>query len=490
MTTETNIHRDSRLAKLRALQEKGYNPYPYRFEPNAFAADLQEKYKNLEAGTDTEDRVVIAGRAMAVRNSGMFIDIKDNSGKIQAFCHKNHLSEEDLERLKCLDVGDMVGVSGYVRRTPRGELSIAAEKFDIISKALQPLPEKFHGLTDVEARYRQRYVDFIMNDDSREVFEKRCKITSAIRRWFEEHRFLEVETPILHTIMGGASAKPFITHHNTLDMDLYLRVAPELFLKRLVVGGFDRVFEIGRNFRNEGIDKNHNPEFTALEAYQAYADYNDMADLFADMIPYVAEKVLGTKVIQFGNQEIDLSKGFARKSIVDLVKEHAGIDLLAAKDLDEAKAMAKSAGVDADECSSWGKVVQEVFDEKVEASLIQPTLVMDMPRDISPLAKTHRSNPRLVEHFDAYIGGMEIGCAYSELSNPLEQRERFDAQVAEREAGDDEAQMLDEDFVNALENGLPPTGGMGMGIDRLAILLTGAATIRDVIAFPTLRKRD
>lgn len=490
MTTETNIHRDSRLAKLRALQEKGYNPYPYRFEPNAFAADLQEKYKNLEAGTDTEDRVVIAGRAMAVRNSGMFIDIKDNSGKIQAFCHKNHLSEEDLERLKCLDVGDMVGVSGYVRRTPRGELSIAAEKFDIISKALQPLPEKFHGLTDVEARYRQRYVDFIMNDDSREVFEKRCKITSAIRRWFEEHRFLEVETPILHTIMGGASAKPFITHHNTLDMDLYLRVAPELFLKRLVVGGFDRVFEIGRNFRNEGIDKNHNPEFTALEAYQAYADYNDMADLFADMIPYVAEKVLGTKVIQFGNQEIDLSKGFARKSIVDLVKEHAGIDLLAAKDLNEAKAMAKSAGVDADECSSWGKVVQEVFDEKVEASLIQPTLVMDMPRDISPLAKTHRSNPRLVEHFDAYIGGMEIGCAYSELSNPLEQRERFDAQVAEREAGDDEAQMLDEDFVNALENGLPPTGGMGMGIDRLAILLTGAATIRDVIAFPTLRKRD
>lgn len=490
MTTETNIHRDSRLAKLRALQEKGYNPYPYRFEPNAFAADLQEKYKDLEAGTDTEDRVTIAGRAMAVRNSGMFIDVKDNSGKIQAFCHKNHLSEEDLEHLKCLDVGDMVGISGYIRRTPRGELSIAAEKFDIISKALQPLPEKFHGLTDVEARYRQRYVDFIMNDDSREVFEKRCRITSAIRRWFEEHRFLEVETPILHTIMGGASAKPFITHHNTLDMDLYLRVAPELFLKRLVVGGFDRVFEIGRNFRNEGIDKNHNPEFTALEAYQAYADYNDMADLFADMIPYVAEKVLGTKVIQFGEQEIDLSKGFARKSIVDLIKEHTGIDLLSAQTLDEAKAMAKSVGVDADECSSWGKVVQEVFDEKVEANLIQPTLVMDMPRDISPLAKTHRSNPRLVEHFDAYIGGMEIGCAYSELSNPLEQKERFDAQVAEREAGDDEAQMLDEDFVNALENGLPPTGGMGMGIDRLAILLTGAATIRDVIAFPTLRKKD
>lgn len=490
MTIETNIHRESRLAKLKALQDKGYNPYPYRFCPNAFAADLQEKYKDLEAGVDTEDRVTVAGRAMAVRNNGMFIDVKDMSGKIQAFCHKNHLSEEDLERLKCLDVGDMVGISGYIRRTPRGELSIAAEKFDIISKSLQPLPEKFHGLTDVDARYRQRYVDFIMNDDSKEIYRKRCQITSAIRRWFEENNFLEVETPMLHPIMGGANAKPFITHHNTLDMDLYLRIAPELYLKRLVVGGFDRVFEIGRNFRNEGIDKSHNPEFTGLEAYQAYADYNDMADLFASLIPYVAEKVLGTKVIKFGEHEIDLSKGFARKSIVDLVKEYTGIDLMQANTLEEAKEMAKSAGVDASSCTCWGKVVQEVFDEKVEHNLIQPILVMDMPRDISPLAKTHRSNPRLVEHFDAYIAGMEIGCAYSELSNPLEQKERFDAQCAAREAGDDEAQMLDEDYVIALENGLPPTGGMGMGIDRLAILLTSADTIRDVIAFPTLRKKD
>lgn len=490
MSTETNIHRESRLVKLKNLQDRGYNPYPYKFVPNAYAADLQEKYKDIEAGTDTEDRVIIAGRAMAVRNSGMFIDVKDKSGKIQAFCHKNHLSEEDMELLKNLDVGDIVGISGYVRRTPRGELSIAAEKFDIISKSLQPLPEKFHGLTDVEARYRQRYVDFIMNDDSREIYQKRCQITSAVRHWLEEHQFMEVETPILHTIMGGANAKPFITHHNTLDMDLYLRVAPELFLKRLVVGGFDRVFEIGRNFRNEGIDKSHNPEFTGLEAYQAYADYNDMADLFSDMIPYVAEKVLGTKVITIGEEEVDLSKGFARKSIIDLIKEYAGIDLLSTEDLNEAKEMAKSVGVNADECTCWGKVVQEVFDEKVEPHLIQPTLVMDMPRDISPLAKTHRDNPRLVEHFDAYIGGMEIGCAYSELSNPLEQKERFDAQAAEREAGDDEAQMFDEDFVTALENGFPPTGGMGMGIDRLAILLTSAATIRDVIAFPTLRKRD
>lgn len=490
MATETNIHREARLAKLKTLQERGYNPYPYSFHPTAFAADLQEKYKDLEAGTDTEDRVTIAGRAMAVRNNGMFIDVKDSTGKIQAFCHKNHLSEDELERLKCLDVGDIVGISGYVRRTPRGELSIAAEKFDIISKSLQPLPEKFHGLTDVEARYRQRYVDFIMNDESREIYKKRCEITSAIRRYFEAHNFLEVETPMLHPIMGGANAKPFITHHNTLDMDLYLRIAPELYLKKLVVGGFERVFEIGRNFRNEGIDKSHNPEFTALEAYQAYADYNTMADLIPDLIAYVAKSVLGTTVIKVGENEIDLGQPFVRKSMIELVKEYTGLDFMEADTLEKAKEMAKSAGVDADACISWGKVISEVFDARVEEHLIQPTLVMDMPRDISPLAKTHRSNPRLVEHFDAYVAGMEMGCAYSELSNPLEQRERFEAQCADREAGDDEAQMLDEDFINALENGFPPSGGMGMGIDRLAILLTGSATIRDVIAFPTLRKKD
>lgn len=490
MTEETNIHRDSRLVKLKNLQDSGYNPYPYIFTPDAKAADLQQKYAELESGTDTEDRYTIAGRAMAVRNSGMFIDVKDESGKIQAFCHKNHLSEEDLEHLKNLDVGDIVGISGYIRRTPRGELSLAAEKFDIISKSLQPLPEKFHGLTDIEARYRQRYVDFIMNDESREIFKKRCRITSAIRRYFEEHGFLEVETPMLHPIMGGANAKPFITHHNALDMDLFLRIAPELYLKKLIVGGFDRVFEIGRNFRNEGVDKTHNPEFTALEAYQAYADYNTMADLIPDLLRYVAQSVLGTTTITVGEHTIDLAKPFARKSMIELVKEYTGADFMSAETLEQAKEQAQSIGVDASDCISWGKVVSEVFDARVEAHLIDPILVMDMPRDISPLAKTHRSNPRLVEHFDAYVAGMEMGCAYSELSNPLEQRERFEAQCADREAGDDEAQMLDEDFINALENGFPPSGGMGMGIDRLAILLTQAETIRDVIAFPTLRKRD
>jgi lysyl-tRNA synthetase class 2 len=490
MANETNIHRESRLVKLRALQEKGYNPYPYVFKPTIFAAELQEKYKDLEAGIDTEDRVTIAGRAMAVRNSGMFIDIKDQTGKMQAFCYKKILSEEDMELLKCLDVGDIVGISGFVRRTPRGELTVAAEKFDIISKSLQPLPEKFHGLTDIDARYRQRYVDFIMNEESKDIYRKRCQITSAVRRYFEENNFLEVETPMLHPIMGGANAKPFITHHNALDMDLYLRIAPELYLKKLVVGGFDRVFEIGRNFRNEGIDKTHNPEFTGLEAYQAYADYNDMANIFQELIPFIANRVLGTTKITIGEHEIDLEKPFVKKSIIDLVKEKTGIDLLEAETLEQAQEMAKSIGVDASACSCWGKVVQEVFDERVESTLIEPTLVMDMPKDISPLAKTHRSNPRLVEHFDAYLAGIEIGCAYSELSNPLEQRERFEAEVSARENGDDEAQMLDEDFINALENGFPPSGGMGMGLDRIAILLSGADTIRDVIAFPTLKKKD
>lgn len=490
MTTETNIHRAARLAKLKALQEMGYNPYPYRFKPNAFSADLQEKYKDLESGTDTEDRYTIAGRAMSVRNSGMFIDLKDESGKIQVFCHKQHLSEHDLEVLKNLDVGDIVGVSGYIRRTPRGELSLAAEKFDIIAKSLQPLPEKFHGLTDMEARYRQRYVDFIVNEDSKEIFKKRSQVVSAVRRYFEEKGFLEVETPMLQPIMGGANARPFITHHNTLDMDLFLRIATELYLKRLVVGGFDKVFEIGRNFRNEGIDRSHNPEFTALEAYQAYADYNDFADLIEELIRYVTNKVLGSSIIKYADYEIDVSKPFAKKSIVDLVKEATGLDFLSVTDLAEAKKMAKSIGIDADDVDTWGKVIQEVFDEKVEHTLINPTFVMDMPRDISPLAKTHRSNPRLVEHFDLFIAGMEVGVAYSELSNPLEQRERFQSQVEAREAGDEEAQMMDEDFIDALEQGFPPSGGMGMGMDRLAILLTNAPSIRDVIAFPTLRKRD
>lgn len=341
----------------------------------------------------------------------------------------------------------------------------------------------------MDTRYRQRYVDFIINDEARKVFLTRCQIIAAIREFFSAHNFLEVETPILHPIMGGASAKPFVTHYNALDSDFYLRVAPELYLKKLIVSGFDRVFEIGRNFRNEGIDKNHNPEFTALEAYMAYGDYNDMAEIISQLVRFVAQKVFGKEQFEIDGNVIDVSKPFPKVSMIDLIKQTCGIDFLEAQTVEEAREMAKSVGVDASDCPCWGKVVTEVFDEKVEHTLISPIHVMDMPRDVSPLAKTHRSNPRLVEHFDTYMAGLEIGCAYSELSNPLEQRERFMEQVKARENGDDEAQMLDESFLDALDHGFVPTTGMGMGMDRLVKILTNSATLRDVIAFPTLKTK-
>ena len=489
MVEEVSEQRQSRLNKLARLEEMGYNPYPYRFAPDNWAKPLQEKYKDLANGEHTEDRVTVAGRAMAVRNDGMFIDMKDKTGNIQLFCHKCNLDEENLKILKCLDIGDVVGVTGFIRRTPRGELSVAVEKFDIIAKSLEPLPEKFHGLTDVETRYRKRYVDMIINDDARDVLIARCKIVSAVREFFNQNEFLEVETPALHPILGGANAKPFVTHYNALDNDFYLRIAPELYLKKLIVGGIDRVFEIGKNFRNEGIDKNHVPEFSALEAYMAYGDYNDMAELISNLLRFVVKKVFGCEKIELCGHEIDFSNPIPKVSMIDLIKRETGVDFLTTETVEEACALAKTVGVDAEHCSNWGKVVQEVFDEKVEHTLIQPILVSDMPKDISPLAKTHRDNPRLTEHFDVYVLGMELGCAYSELSNPLEQLDRFNAQAKEREAGDDEAQMLDESFIDALSYGFVPTTGMGMGMDRLAKLLTNSATLRDVILFPALKTR-
>lgn len=490
MAEEISEQRQSRLNKLARLEEMGYNPYPYSFKPDSYAKDLQEKYKDLPNGEHTEDRVIVAGRAMAVRNDGMFIDMKDKTGNIQLFCHKCHLDEENLKILKCLDIGDVVGVSGFIRRTPRGELSVAAEKFDIIAKSLEPLPEKFHGLTDIETRYRKRYVDMIINDDAKQTLITRCKIVSAVREFFYSNEFLEVETPTLHPILGGANAKPFVTHYNALDNDFYLRIAPELYLKKLIIGGIDRVFEIGKNFRNEGIDKNHVPEFSGLEAYMAYGDYNDMAVLMSNLLRHVVTKVFGSEKITLDNHEIDFSKPFPKVSIIDLIKRETGVDFLEVQTVEEALELAKSVGVEADHCSNWGKVVQEVFDEKVEHTLIEPILVSDMPKEITPLAKSHRDNPRLVEHFDLYLLGTELGCAYSELSNPLEQMERFNAQMKEREAGDDEAQMLDESFIDALSYGFVPTTGMGMGMDRLAKLLTQSATLRDVILFPALKKRN
>ncbi len=487
MIEEVSEQRQSRLNKLAKLEEIGYNPYPYRFVPDNFAKPLQEKYAHLENGENTSDYVTIAGRAMAVRNDGMFIDLKDKTGNIQVFCHKSHLDEENLKLLKLLDIGDMIGVTGFMRRTPRGELSVAVEKFDIIAKSLEPLPEKFHGLSDVETRYRKRYVDLIINDEAKQTLITRCKIISAVREFFNNDEFLEVETPTFHPILGGANAKPFVTHYNALNSDFYLRIATELYLKKLVVGGIDRVFEIGKNYRNEGIDKNHVPEFTSLEAYMAYGDYNDGADLIYRLVNFVVNKVFGTSTLILEGHEIDFSKPFPKVSIIDLIKEYTGADFLSTNDVEEARELAKSVGVEADHCTNWGKVIQEVFDAKVEHHLIQPIHVSDMPKDISPLAKTHRDNDRLVEHFDTYLLGVELGCCYSELSNPLEQLARFKSQMDLRDGGDDEAQMLDESFVDALSYGFAPTTGMGMGLDRLAKVLTGASTLRDVILFPTLK---
>lgn len=482
--------RSNRLKTVAGLREKGVEPYPYKYEPTHLAQALQDQYKDLEDGTETQDGVVVAGRIMAMRNNGMFIDLMDTSGKIQVFSHKDSMDEAAREILADLDIGDIVGAVGTIRRTPRGELSVRATQIDLLSKSLLPLPEKYHGLSDVETRYRQRYLDLIMNEESRDTLRARSKVISLIRRYMDDMGALEVETPILQPIMGGASAKPFTTHHNALDSEFYLRVAPELYLKRLLVGGFaEGVYEIGRLFRNEGISPKHNPEFTTIEGYHLYKDYNDMMDLVENLVQFIAMELHGSTTVQYGDYEIDFSGPWKRASMVDLVTEETGVDFMTFKDADAAKAAAKDLGVHIDDGASWGKIVEEVFGEKVEHKLIQPTHVLDHPMDISPLAKTNRNNPRLVERFESFVNGWEISNAFSELNDPVVQQERFEAQVAERDAGDEEAQMLDEDYVTSLEYGLPPTGGWGMGIDRLVMILTGSTNIRDVICFPTLKPK-
>lgn len=486
----SNIYRDTRLQKVEELRALGVNPYPYKFDKTHHAADLHKTYEYLEAGQETQDRIHVAGRVMSIRNSGMFIDLQDASGRIQIFSHKDILPEDQQKILKLLDLGDIIGVKGFIRRTPRGEITINADDLEILCKSLLTLPEKYHGLSDVEMRYRQRYVDLIMNEDSRTRLRVRSQIIQAIRSFLLSKEFLEVETPMLHTIPGGAAAKPFITHHNTLDMDLYLRIAPELFLKRLVVGGLsERVFEVNRCFRNEGISTRHNPEFTMIEIYQAYADYADMMNLAEIMLEHVAMTVLGTTELSYNDQDISLKGPWKRQSMTDLVKEHTGIDFINIHNLDEAHAAAKSVGVDTTQCNNWGKIVAAVFEERVESKLIQPTHVTELPRDISPLAKAHQTDPRLTERFESFINTWEVANAFSELTDPIDQRERLESQVADRDAGDDEAHLMDEDFITALEYGLPPTGGLGIGIDRMVMLMTDAASIRDVIAFPTMRKR-
>lgn len=483
---------ESRRNKRQLIEKSGANPFGYDYKRTARAGDLQKKYENLESGVETEDQVSVAGRIMAVRNSGMFIDLQDTSGRIQVFCHKDTLPAEQMEKLDTLDIGDIIDATGTIRRTPRGELSVRCLEINVLTKALHPLPEKYHGLSDIEQRYRQRYIDLIVNPESAETLRKRTKIIQAIRNYIiEDWDGMEVETPMLHPIMGGASAKPFVTHHNALGSDFYLRVAPELYLKRLIVGGLsDCVFEINRCFRNEGISPKHNPEFTSIELYKAYGDYEDMIRLTEGVVQAAAAAISGeeTNTITYQGTELNIGSPWNRKTMCELVEEHTGVDFMTIDNDADAIAKAKELKLPLQGHETWGHVVALAFEEKVEDKLIQPTHVTDFPLAVSPLAKNHRSDPRLTERFESYVNGWEIANAFTELNDPVEQRLRFEDQVKAREAGDEEAQMLDEDFITALEIGLPPTGGWGMGIDRLCMILTDSTNIRDVINFPTLKK--
>ncbi|HKF72863.1 MAG TPA: lysine--tRNA ligase [Stellaceae bacterium] len=493
--TENEVGEDAlhavRLEKLGELKKLGLEAYPYSFAVTASAAELAKRYESLPAKTETQDRVAIAGRIRSIRNSGMFIDLHDASGKIQVFSHKDILPEAGMAVVRLLDIGDIIGIEGLIRRTPRGELTVNAEKVVLLAKALRPLPEKYHGLADVETRYRQRYVDLIVTEQSRETLRKRSQVISVFRRVLAARGALEVETPMLHTIPGGASAKPFITHHNALDMDLYLRIAPELHLKRLIVGGLaDTVFEINRCFRNEGISPRHNPEFTTLELYAAYVDYTAMIAIIEELITAAAREVAGGLQISYGGKAIDLTAPWPRKSMAELVREKTGVDFLAIADDAVARQQARALGAEVHETSGWGRALEGVFAHKVEDALIQPIHVTEFPREISPLAKGHRGNDqRLTERFETYINGWEVANAFSEINDPRDQQARFEAQMRERELGDEEAQRLDADYVTALEYGMPPAGGLGLGIDRLVMILTDSPSIRDVIAFPTMRPK-
>ncbi len=481
--------KEAKLNNYNSLVEMGIEPYPYQFEVSHKTEELHEKYGHLEDGEETGDEVTVAGRVMAYRNSGMFIDLRDHTSNIQIFSHKKHLDAQQLQLAKHIDIGDIIGVRGIVRKTPRGELTVNALELQMLSKSLLPLPEKRAGLTDIETRYRKRYLDLIMSTESRDVFVKRSLIISKVRQFLINKGFLEVETPLLHPIPGGASAKPFITHHNTLDVDLYLRIAPELYLKRLIVGGVsDKIFEIGRNFRNEGISTRHNPEFTMMELYQAYADYNDVLELTEELVVDVVKEINdGSTIIQFGDKEIDFTRPWKRASMTELVKEQTKVDFLEHPTAEEAEKAAKETGLEIPKGMNWGQIVELAFEEHVEKTLINPTHVTELPRDISPLAKVHRDNDILTERFETFMNGWEIANAFSELNDPFDQKQRFEKQAAMKAAGDDEAQPYDSDFIEALEFGMPPTGGLGIGIDRLVMILTNSPSIRDVIAFPTLK---
>ncbi len=483
---ELNEQKKIRIEKLRQLQEKGLNPFGSRFPRTHSAAEILAGFETLE-GQD----VTIAGRIITKRDMGKvaFAHIQDRSGQIQIYVRVNDVGEETHDLFTRLDIGDIIGVSGFVFRTKRGEISVHVKDLTLLTKSLQPLPEKWHGLKDVELRYRQRHVDLIVNPEVRDVFILRSKIIQAMRRYLDAKGFLEVETPTMHAIPGGASARPFITHHNALDIDLYMRIALELHLKRLIVGGLEKVYEIGRVFRNEGISTRHNPEFTMMELYQAYADYHDMMDLTEDMISTIAREVLGTTKITYQGTEIDLTPPWTRLTMHEAVLKYTGQDLRGVSD-EKAREIAANLGVNVDKDATRGMVLNEIFENLVEQHLMQPTFIMDYPIEISPLAKRREDDPSLTYRFELFVVAREHANAFSELNDPLDQRERFKKQMEQRAKGDDEAQMHDEDFVRALEVGMPPTGGLGIGVDRLIMLLTDSASIRDVILFPTLRPRD
>ena len=478
-----------RRDKLAALQAAGKDPFQQTtFTVSAHAQEIKDHFEEMEG-----QPVTIAGRLMSKRGMGKvsFCDLQDKSGRIQLYARKDEMDEADYNEFKKYDIGDLVGVEGEVFRTQRGEMSVRCKQVTLLSKSLRPLPEKFHGLQDKELRYRQRYVDLIVNPESRRNFEIRSQLVSYLRSFLDGRGYMEVETPVLNTISGGATARPFITHHNTLDIDMYMRIATELHLKRLIVGGLERVYEIGRIFRNEGMDTKHNPEFTTVELYQAYADFNDMMDLFEDFLSSAAQKILGTYEVTWQGEAINLAPGWRRMTMAEAVKEYLGVDFMAIDGDAEAVAAAKAIGVDMDGVeATWGHALYECFDQKVEGLLIQPTFITMHPVDVSPLAKRSPKDPRLTERFELFICRSEMGNAFSELNDPIDQKQRFQKQVEMRAKGDDEAGMMDEDYINALEYGLPPTGGLGIGIDRCVMLLTGADSIRDVILFPTMKPLD
>lgn len=483
---ELNEQMAVRLEKARKLEEKGILPFGHAYEVTHHTKEVHDQVEAMEAAGTV---VKVAGRLMAIRGHGKtcFMDLQDKTGKIQLYVRKDEMGEDAYSVVKLLDIGDIVGVEGVVFKTHMGEPSIRVQKLEFLSKALKPLPEKWHGLKDKEIRYRQRYVDLIVNPEVWEVFIKRTQIIKSIRHILDDEGYLEVETPVLNTISGGATARPFVTHHNALDIDLYLRIATELNLKRLIVGGMERVYELGRVFRNEGMDIKHNPEFTTLELYQAYGDFNTMMDITEKLVSETAQRVLGTMKISYEGTEIDLTPPWPRMTMIEAVKKYSGKDFTSVKDVEEARKMAKEANVAFEPAWGVGKILNAFFDAYVEKELVQPVFITGHPKEISPLAKSSQADPEITDRFEGFIYGRELCNGFTELNDPIDQRERFEKQVEERAAGDDEAGMMDEDFINALMHGLPPTGGLGIGIDRLVMFLTGAVSIRDVLLFPTMR---